>query len=211
VQRRRRRLRRARSRGEPALTVARLSIEYEQHCEAGPKALFGEVRIGEPGPPGNGFAAPTIVQWPALDVGAAGQAVPVSFVATQATRVAAVSLIGAQAGDYPVRVDECTGVSLAAGDVCHVFLRFAPAAAGPSTAMLRFTDDAGMSFDVPVQGFAIGGHTRVTLHSDRGDFVGGGVDRSFTPASAGIVLGYEATRSDVQFVVDGPGDALWDG
>jgi hypothetical protein len=66
-------------------TLQRLWIVYEQHCEGGESALFGEVRIGVAVPDG-ALVAPGIVRWPASDVGRAGAAVPVTVVAAQALR-----------------------------------------------------------------------------------------------------------------------------
>src|SRR3954468_2631408 len=80
-------------------------VLYEQHCEGGVPALFGEVRIGAPAQ----SAAPTAVRWPARDLGGGGQAVPVWF-APSAT-VSSVAVVGDAAGDFPVRVDDCTGTS----------------------------------------------------------------------------------------------------
>jgi hypothetical protein len=169
---------------KPDGTVARLWVGYEQHCEGFGPALYGEVRIGEPQEPGSGFAAPSGVTWPAVDVGAPTTVVPVSFVATESTHVTGVAVTGAQAPAFPVRLDECTGLSLSAGDVCQVFLRFAATVPGPADAVLRLTDRGGAAHVVPLHGFGIGGLTRVEFDSDPGDFIGAGVDRVFTPANA---------------------------
>lgn len=58
--------------------VDRLWIVYTQYCEGGGPALFGEVRIGQEGPPGAFAAAASHVRWPETDHGRAGLALPVT-------------------------------------------------------------------------------------------------------------------------------------
>jgi len=67
-------------------TLQRLWIVYEQHCEGGESALFGEVRIGVPAPDGE-LVAPGLVRWPAADIGWPGAVVPVTVVAAQGVTV----------------------------------------------------------------------------------------------------------------------------
>jgi hypothetical protein len=67
----------------PAGVLQRLWIVYEQHCEGGTAALFGEVRLGVGGGSGPLATAPTIVRWPVRDQGSPGTVVPVSFGATR--------------------------------------------------------------------------------------------------------------------------------
>lgn len=192
----------------PDGTVSRLWLGYEQHCEGSAPALYGEVRIGEPAPPGAGFPAPSAVRWPPIDLGAPTTVLPVTFVATVPDRITGASVAGPQAAAFPIRLDECTGVALAAGATCQVFVRFTPSAAGDAGAVLHLTDAAGTAYDVPLAGFAIGGLTRVDLHSDPGDFVGGGTDRVFTPADAAI--GLAGSRQSVGMAFSGAAGANWD-
>lgn len=183
--------------------VRRLWIVYEQHCEGGRPALFGEVRINEH----SAAAAPTIVRWPPGDRGGKGTAVPVTFAPGRSLHVAHVSVTGADAGDFPLRVDDCGGRSLAAGASCEVWTRFAPQHSGTRRATLRIVDSAGRTYDSALQGFSYGGVTKVTMHSDPGDYIGGGRDYSFTPDSARIDAG--GTRRHVGFALDGPKGDWW--
>jgi RTX calcium-binding nonapeptide repeat (4 copies) len=98
-------------------------------------------------------------------------------------------------------------VALAAGAACQVFVRFTPSAPGDAGAVLHLTDAAGTAYDVPLAGFAIGGLTRIELHSEPGDFVGGGTDRVFTPADAAIRLAGD--RQAVGMAFSGAAGANW--
>jgi hypothetical protein len=160
--------------------VERLWLVYEQHCEGGSSALWGEVRVGIPAP-----AAPAVVRWPAVDLGVGGTAVPVTVVADRATTIGSVAVEGEHAADFPLRVDECGGRSLAAGASCQVWLRHQPGGAGVRSAVLRL----GGVGDVPLQGFAYGGRTRVVMHSDPGDYIGQGRDYDYRPGNARIGAG----------------------
>src|SRR5919204_859392 len=127
--------------------LQRLWIVYEQHCEGGPAALFGEVRITAPAPDGTAATVPGIVRWPVLEPGAAGKVVPVTLVAAAPTQVKAVAVTGADAASFPLRLDECSGKTLVAGASCQVFVRFAPPGPGTRGAVLRLTDAAGRTYE----------------------------------------------------------------
>lgn len=187
--------------------ITRLWIVYEQHCEGGLSALFGEVRYGEPPAAGATSAAPAIARWPAWDFGHPGTAVPVTVVASSAATITGVSVAGGDAGDFPVRLDGCSGQSLAAGGTCPVWVAFSPTAPGTRISTLRVTDSRGGETDVALQGFSYGGTTRVTMHSDSGDWVGGGSDYSYTPANA--TIGVWGSPEHVEFSVSGDNTDWW--
>src|SRR3954468_6332677 len=84
-------------------TVARLWLIYEEHCEGGTAATFGEVRINEAVPAA--FTTPAIARWPSVEPGGSGTVVPVTFTAPAGAQVAGVVVRGDQPGDFPVRVD----------------------------------------------------------------------------------------------------------
>lgn len=170
-------------------------IVYEQHCEGGTSALFGEVRIGAPQP-----AAPSLVRWPARDVGGGGQAVPV--IVGGSAPVTGVSVVGEAAGDFVVRVDDCTG----AAPPCEIWVRFVPVAPGTRLAWLRVTDAAGGRVDIPLQAFAYGGSTGLTMRSDPGDYIGGGTTWTYGPDSR---IGVYGSRSFISAGVDGANGDWW--
>jgi hypothetical protein len=99
--------------------VTRLWLIYEQHCEGGRPALFGEGRVGEPPSTDPALVAPRTVRWPASDVGRASTVVPVTLHALDApVAVTGASLTGSNASDFRIREDDCTGQSLV-GSSCQ--------------------------------------------------------------------------------------------
>jgi hypothetical protein len=178
-------------------SVERAWVVYEQHCDGGP-ALFGEVRVGASAPAG-ARTAPTLVRWPALDVNGGGQAVPVTV--WPAGAITGVSVVG-DAADFLLRVDDCTG----AATVCEVWVRFVPLTPGTRRAWLRLTDAAGGRTDVPLQGFAYGGETGLTMTSDAGDYIGAGRTWTYGPESR---IAGGGSRSGMHFSIDGANGDWW--
>jgi heat shock protein HslJ len=189
--------------------LQRLWIVYEQHCEGGTSALFGEVRLGEPGPAGAGGVAPAIVRWPTSDVGKAGTAVPATIVATGPMQLTGATLGGANPGDFAIRLDECSGKALVAGQSCQVWVRYVPTSAGTRLATLHVRDSAGADYPVDLQGFSYGGRTRVSWTSDSGDYIGQGQPWNYTPANATIAA--SGSRRYIGFGIDGDKGDWWSG
>lgn len=191
-------------------TLERLWLIYEQHCEGAVPALFGEVRIGEPPTDASANLEPSLVRWPSADLGRAGTTVPVTLTGAASTLgVSGASISGPAASDFTIREDDCTGFSISAGDGCQVWVRFIPTVAGTREAQLDITDTTGKTRSVPLQGFAYGGTTKFTMLSDPGDYIGGGVDNTYTPANA--VIAVSGTRSGVSFSVNGDQGDWWSG
>lgn len=187
--------------------LERLWIVYEQHCEGGDAALFGEVRIGVSAPDG-ALVAPAVVRWPPTDVGRAGTAVPVTVFAPEPVAIADASITGAQAADFSERLDECSGRSLPAGGNCTVYIRPTAAGAGVREAALRIQDAAGRVHEVALQAFAWGGTTRWHMTSDSGDYIGGGQTWNYSPA-AGDRIGAGGSRRYLSFGVNGADGTYW--
>jgi hypothetical protein len=186
--------------------VVRLWVVYEQHCEGGNPALFGEVRYGY-APPVGPAAIPTMIRWPSSDVPGRSPVEPVTLLAwSSATTVRDVSLVGADAGSFAIGADECSDVSLAAGSACQGWTRFAPSAPGTREAGLNFQRADGIT-QATLQGHARGGRTRVSLVSDPGDYIGGGRVYEYTTANARIAAG--GTRNHVWFDIDGDDGGWW--
>ena len=76
------------------------------------------------------------------------------------TRNTGAAATAVRATSFPVRPDECTGATLAAGGRCQVSLRLDTFLAAAADATLRLTEVSGVVHDVPVHGFVIGGYTR---------------------------------------------------
>jgi hypothetical protein len=151
--------------------VQRGWIVYEQHCENKPQAAFGEIRIGMPPP----ATVPSIVRWPAYDAGHGGTPSRVT-VATGATNA---RLVGEDAAEFAIDEDGCTG---APAGPCDLMVRFRTQAPGTHRAWLELDHVGGGSTHVPLQGFAYGGETSLTLVSDPGDWVGEGKTYRYGPA-----------------------------
>jgi hypothetical protein len=189
--------------------LQRLWIVYEQHCEGGPAALFGEVRITEPIPDGPAATAPGLVRWPPAEPGATGAAVPVTLVAASPVQIAGAAVAGADAAAFPIRLDECSGRSLGVGDSCEVWVRFSGANPGTRAATLRITDTAGRAYDTALQGFAWGGTTKLDMTGDPGDYIGAGQRWVYTPATA--VIAAAGSRQHAGFGIDGNNGDWWYG
>jgi PASTA domain len=188
-------------------TLTRLWILYEQHCEGGSAALFGEVRVGEPPATDPALLAPLTIRWPASDVGRASTTVPATLVALDSpVTISSASVVGANPGDYVIRADDCSGHTIPVGGSCQVWVRFIPAGAGIRSATLRLTGPATQR-DVELQGFAFGGTTRVDMTSDPGDYIGQGQPWHYTFGNAWIGAG--GGRQYAGFGVSGDDGSDW--
>jgi len=150
-------------------SVERAWVLFEQHCEGAIEALHGEVRIGAP-PASGPRAIPTQVRWPDRDHGGRWRDVPV-LVRPGGSPIASVEVVGTAAADFTVAANGCVGAAVE----CTVRLRFQSGAPGARRAWLRVTDAAGARADVPLQGFAYGGETGLTVryrNSDSGGVYG---------------------------------------
>ena len=157
----------------------------------------GEVRFNAQGPAGPITPVPAVQRWAAQDFGVPHIPAAVTLRATAAASVGQLSIAGSQAADFSLESDGCSGRTLAAGATCQVRVGFQPRAVGARTAVLS----SGNGVRVPLQGFSYGGRTRLELHSEPGDPVGGGRDLTFTPANAWI-RGYAVGSRAGFFVSD---------
>jgi hypothetical protein len=188
---------------DSAGNLDRLWVLYEYHCGyvAGP-ALFGEIRLGEPAPGPAASAEPASVRWPNEDPGRPTQVLPVTVVAGSAgQQVVSASVAGASPEEFSVRLDQCSGETLAPGARCQVFVKFNPVGPGDHAADLVLTNADGSVVDVPLSGFVFPGTSRLDLQSDPGDFIGGGLYAFYTTYDAAISA--SGTRENVTMYVDG--------
>ncbi len=169
--------------------ITALWILYEQHCEGGDPALFGEVMYRIPSPSLPFYAASNDVWFPDTNVGVHSAVIPIDVVAPNGSpgvTMAPAVIEGSQPGTYEIRVDTCAGVMLVGGDICQVLVRFTPYGAGPRLGDLKLATTDGVVRRVPLASSGIGGRTSITLKSDAGDWVGGGSDHSYDPTNARI-------------------------
>lgn len=167
--------------------IVSLWLTYEEHCEGGVPALFGEVRI-HAGPQAPLQPVPRAVWWPDTAVGAGSQTIPVTYFATGTSpvTVSSVQVLGPDKRHFLIREDDCTGVLLAPEDGCQVWMRFVPLKKGPHVAKLRLAASGGVTRVVQLDGFGIGGHTEVVMHSDSGDYIGQGLSYDYTVSNGDI-------------------------
>ncbi len=59
--------------------------------------------------------------------------------------ISTASVVGTDAGDFPITDDQCSGATVAPGNTCTVDVAFDPILDGAKSASLEFTDDAGGS------------------------------------------------------------------
>lgn len=186
---------------DPALS--RLWLLYEQHCDNAEAALFGEIRINEPGGDSDLLVAPGRIEWPDEYPGASGRVVPVRLVNTGTSPLTVSSAaITAGAPQFTITSNGCT--TIAVGASCAVNVRFAPTTSGDHTGTLTITDStvAGIH-TVTLGGTGIAGHTSWAMRSQQGDYIGQGEDWSWTP-QAGDTITASGNETSVRVRVDEP-------
>lgn len=181
---------------------SRVWVVYEEHCEGGQPAVFGEIRIGEKRP-GGPVVAPTRVQWPDSYPGVAKRPVPVHVVNPLSTSIdVSDASIVAGGSDFSVLGNDCG--TLAPGDDCTVYVGWTPTIRGDRVGELRLTTSAGTRW-VPLTGSGIAGKTFWTMHSQPGDWVGGGHDFDWSPEN-GAQLGIGGSETYAWASVDAGND-----
>ena len=168
--------------------LQRLWVTFHQVCDNHVPTLFGEIRIGAPGPSAAHVVSPRVVWWPATYPNRTAYPipiteVPVTFLATgtEPVTVARSAVTGIDAADFPILADGCTGRTLAPGAKCAVRVAFKPSGVGPRYATLSIDDSRGGGQRVTLNGAGIAGRTRLEVTSEPGDFVGQGKHSVNTP------------------------------
>ena len=188
-------------------TITRLDLLYEQHCEGGVPALFGQVQIGEP-QPASVIVSSSSVTWPALSLGGAGTPTPV-YVRNRGTATvsaSAATITGSDASMFSILNDNCSSHSLAPGASCAVYVGFKPSARGPRSAQLRLPLGT-RTRTVQLDGLVSPGSTGLSMQSDPGDYIGQGATYHFTPANA--IISLRGGLSGVEMNVDASDGEFW--
>lgn len=161
----------------------RLWVVYEQHCEGDVPAVFGEIRINEPGGDSDLLVAPGRVAWPDTYPGVAARPVPVNLVNTSTAPVTVTQATITGSQSFTIVSNGC-GV-IAPGELCRVYVGFTPSGAGSRSALLTIRDSTrARTHTVPLTGVGIGGHTTWAMNSQSGDYVGQGHAWSYAPGNA---------------------------
>jgi len=166
---------------------------YPEGITAGPDGNMwftesGADQVGRFSLPGV-TASPGSLIFPSQPVGTIGQSMTVTVSNTGLggpLAISGVTLTGANAGDFAISSDGCTGTSLAAGGTCTVGVSFAPAATGTRSASLVLADNA---IDSPQSLPLIG---TGAASADTGISLGA----TPNPVKAGRTLTYTITVSD---------------
>lgn len=188
--------------------ITQLDLLYEQHCEGGPTALFGEIQIGQPRPTGL-IASSMSITWPATTHAAKVTPVPVYIrnPSTKSVHVGAVSLSGSAASQFSLPLNGCGNITLSPGDSCDVFVGFTANSPGPQTAQLNLplgTSTYHVQLDVPVNA----GVTSLTMTSQSGDYIGGGETYNFTGANS--VISVSGSQAGLSARVTSSDGEWWD-
>jgi hypothetical protein len=188
--------------------ISRVWLTYEQHCEGGTAALFGEVQVGASTTPPL-LTVPSVVAWPDTFVGAGSTTIPLTVVndGTSSLSLSPAQVFSWASTDFVIRDDGCGGVTLAPGDACQVYVRFVPRHAGPRVARLRIATSTGIARLITLDGFGIGGRTRLSMTSSAGDYIGQGQTYAYTPANA--TIGAAGGRTEITGGVNANDGSWW--
>lgn len=163
---------------EIANDLSRLWMTFEQHCQGGPAAVFGEIRYGVDEDADASLIARRL-EWPVRDVGATGATLPVRVVNTSDRELAVGAPEVSGDEDFTVRGNDC-GPTLAPGATCAVYAGFRAGAPGPRVGTLS-VPVGDQDRVATLLGTGAGGDTLWHAVSDRGDPVGQGVVRDYGP------------------------------
>ena len=122
--------------------ITSLAMSFEQHCEGGSPALFGEVRYQA----SSGYkllsVAPASVDLGSAPIGSATpqQAIQLTSIGTHSVALPGFSINGTNAGEFAIVSETCASV-LAADSTCDVIVKATPSAPGQRSAQLAIDDD----------------------------------------------------------------------
>jgi hypothetical protein len=176
---------------QAAPDLSTLWMTYEQHCNGGPRSIFGEIRVGQAGDRDVSLLAGR-VDWPTREVAGHGAVVPVDILNTS-SRTTSVTAPVLDGDDFSLEGTDC-GPTLRAGASCAVLVGFTPLSRGLRRGTLTVTLSDG-PHQVPLTGRGAGGDTVWHMVGEPGDFIGAGrtwdfdvADRVFAVADGDSVV-----------------------
>lgn len=119
--------------------LSSLWLTYEQHCEGGKKATFGEIRVNVAGGDSELLVAPDAIAWPNQSASIAARNVPVILVNTGAVSVTvsqAKVISGGKA--FKVNSNACSVIQIGAS--CTIQVGFTPPGDEDYVGQLRIVD-----------------------------------------------------------------------
>ena len=167
----------------------RLWIAYEQHCEGGDPALFGEIRLGygEAASPLGVEAG--ILGFPSEYPGVPVRPVPVRVANNGSTATQVTAEVVAGGADYEIVSNACPS-TLAPGSACTVHVGFTPSRGGTRLGLVHIADDRGNLREVALSGVGISGRTEWHMKGDAGDYISGGRSYDYVPTMGARMGGY---------------------
>jgi hypothetical protein len=163
--------------GGGGTTIATFAATYENHCEdASAPALFGELRYQSSSDFRADSVDPTNVDFGSQRL-TSSTVLPVSITNTGnvALVLGTAVITGADAGDYSLQTDTCSGQSLAAEASCGLGVAFSPGDVGSRTASIGLSaDTARGSIQVGLSGtgFRLATAVNLTTSASKVDFKG---------------------------------------
>jgi hypothetical protein len=124
--------------------ITTIALTFEQHCEGGDPALFGELRYQA----STGYKLLTVAP-DSIDLGSAGigaatptQTVDLGSSGTVGVTLSALSIAGTNAGDFAITSETCPVGVLAPAAGCYVTVKATPSASGARAAQLVIGSDS---------------------------------------------------------------------
>lgn len=171
------------------LASDRIWITYEQRCEGGDPAVFGEIKLG------SGFAEQPGLEveagelsWPAQYPGVPVLPAPVRVSNTGSAATTIAATVPAGDSDFSIELGTCAE-PLAAGSSCTLHVGFTPTRPGTRLGMLRVSDDGGEVREVGLSGHGIAGLTEWRMQGDPGDYISGGQSYDYTAGAGARING----------------------
>jgi hypothetical protein len=139
--------------------LTQFAATYEQHCEGGPYALFGELRYNSSLGFRAAVATPNRLTFPDTEVGStsAPQDVMITNEGTEGLTMGAAAVGGDYPADFSIVADGCSNTSVVPGDGCSMSIAFEPSGgSGDRSALVHIPDDTARGRrDISVYGRAL--------------------------------------------------------
>ena len=188
------------------LAPDRLWIVYEQHCEGGDAAVFGEIRLGYGEATDPLGVEAGILAFPSDYPGVPVRPVPIRVTNNGAAATSVTSAIKAGAADFSIVSNGCSA-SLAPGASCTVHVGWTASRPGVRLGLLEISDSRGGFREISLSAIGTSGRTRWQMSGDAGDYISQGRSYTYTP-QMGARMGGGGTETYASMGAD-YGDDWW--
>ncbi len=162
------------------LAPGRLWIVYEQHCEGGDAAVFGEIRLGYGEATDPLGVEAGILAFPSDYPGVPVRPIPIRVTNNGAAATTVTSAIKAGAADFSIISNGCSA-SLAPGASCTVHVGWTASRPGVRLGLLEISDSRGGFREISLSAVGTSGRTRWQMSGDAGDYISQGRSYTYTP------------------------------